>query len=323
MTGLQDSLTNSRSMLRNCFDKMGQLFCLNDCFHQRDSTAGLPEALGETLYQYKAVKERFPDFVDGVVTSRPPSKVQLLADRYTLSKCIADLPTRELKRYAFSIFQKYPIEEHYSMDQDALLADDCTTSIGGKSHSAVYLQLVAKNGGTMFTIATHSDLRVNELVLQCQNTIAVRVRNLYGAPPNTDYIVQEINESLSRSLSKFNAFRALFPSCLYSPRFKRSFESATEPSQGAIFQAAEQAVRRKALTPMAPDGNLVKDVTPPKSRYRICELRIFNPIAYRVYFSEEEGRLFFALLEKKPPPQKQDQQIKRAAEIVAELHLPG
>jgi putative component of toxin-antitoxin plasmid stabilization module len=69
---------------------------------------------------------------------------------------------------------------------------------------------------------------------------------------------------------------------------------------------------------------LIKDVTPKKEKdIRVLELRVFDPVAYRVYFYEAPDTVYFGLVEKKPSEKVQNNQINTATSIIKQLVEQG
>ena len=54
-----------------------------------------------------------------------------------------------------------------------------------------------------------------------------------------------------------------------------------------------KAKNRGFKSPFYPDTKIIKDVTPAKFKCRIMELRVYTPIALRVYFCEKKDSVFY------------------------------
>jgi hypothetical protein len=296
-------------------------FYFNDCLPQDKSRHEVLSCLKRALPEYKTIREKFHDDVDGIVTSRMPGNIVLNADGFTLKNCIEGLVDRDLRRYAFAVFGKYPVEEHFlAQNEDDLLENKYYIAIGGIEYDALNAMLVGGNGGILFSLALHDDLRKDVISIGDKNGEKYFVFNLYGETENTACIEREIQGLIADQLGNFELLLLEIGACSYTEQFQTAFNRLSGSIQKAIIKHFAKARSREGPTAFYADGVLIKDVTPStQNDIRLSELRIFDPVAYRVYFYEAKDTVYLALLEKKPTGKVQSGQIRTAAEIVRRM----
>lgn len=299
-------------------------FCFNDCIPTSASDHYLSQCLEQVLIEYNEVKKTFPVVVDGIITSNSISDYIINQTDCTLADCVALIDNRDLRSLAYRVFSKYPIEEYFTeINEDDLLSKDYSITISGTTHSAINPVIVSNCNGILFTLGLHDDLRKDILTLNSNTKETVDVNNLYGLIDNTNYIKNFIKEQLIAKLGNFDKLLELIGPNTYSSRFASGFEDASLEIQNSIIKHIQDAIDRKGSSFFYSDGNLIKDVTPAKYDYKVFELRLFSPVAYRIYFYEGANKIYMALIEKKPPPKKQDIHITAAASTIKQMVLMG
>jgi putative component of toxin-antitoxin plasmid stabilization module len=273
----------------------------------------------KTLPEYKTIRTKYASEVDGVVTPALPEFMTLNQNGFTLKNCIEGLTDRNLKRYAFSVFGKYPAEDYFAVkDEDGLIENNYYIEINDERYDALNIKLVQENEGFLFSLALHDDLQKNTLVIK--NNDEFFVFNLFGDAANTVYIDQRIRELISEKSGNFEKLLFSTGEAIFSARFKDLFDKVPKSVHNAVLGHFSAARRREGVTPFFADGGLVKDVTPEKEKdIKVFELRIFDPVAYRVYFYEAADIVYLGLVEKKPSDKVQSNQIKTAASIIKQL----
>ena len=298
-------------------------FYFNDCLPLNKSEHEISLCFQKTLREYKTIKTKYAAEVDGIITSKLTEQIVLKKDNFTLKNCIETLPDkeRELKKYAFSIFKKYPVGDHFTIkNEDDFIVNDYFIAINNAEHEAFNLKLVQENDGVLFSLALHNDLQKNTLPIKDKNGCEYSVLNLFGETNNTNFIDKKIQELIAGKLGNFKKLLFSIGNCSYSERFKDGFNKASAATQEAIIKHFEEARSRKGNTPFYADGVLIKDVTLEKERkIKIFELRIFKPVPYRVYFFEALNKVYLGLIEKKPNDKEQSTHIKTAASIIKQL----
>ncbi len=295
-------------------------FCFNDCMPNTASENSLTECLQNTLKEYNEVKKSYPENVDGIVTSYRISQFLLNANNFSLENCVASMTDKDLRTLAYRIFSKHPIEKYYAeINEDDLLQKDYTITVAGTNHTAINPVIVSSNNGVLFTLGLHNDLRKDVLRITSNTTATVDVNNLFGLDVNTTYIKDLIKQSITDKLGNFEKLLKMIGANSCSTRFKKSFDGLSSKVQLSILEHFEAAKKRKGVTPFFADKDLIKDVTPEKIPFKVYELRIFSPVAYRVYFYEAQAKTYLAMAEKKPADKKQDTHIDAATSIISQL----
>ena len=82
-------------------------------------------------------------------------------------------------------------------------------------------------------------------------------------------------------------------------RFQKDFNKLSFEAQNSIINLFGKAKNRNLATPFYSDNKIVKDVTPSNGNCTVLELRVYNPIALRVYFNESGGRVNVCSIEQK------------------------
>jgi hypothetical protein len=298
-------------------------FCFNDCIPDTASEHSLRQCLIDTLQQYNEVKKEYPNEVDGVVTSVSIHDFILNAQlNYSLASCVSGIPDKDLRTIAYRIFTKYPIDKHYSdIDDEDLLQNDYAITIGGTKHVAFNPVITSLNNGVLFTLGLHQDLRKNVLTVGSNTNATVDVNNLFGLDINTTYVKDLIKQSTIGKPENFQRLLEIIGDHTISPRFKKSFDRLSSQVQIAILEHFEAAKNRNGITPFFSDNDLVKDVSQQGIAFRVFELRIFQPVPFRVYFYEAQNKIYLAMVEKKPSDKKQDSHIDSATSIISQMLL--
>jgi hypothetical protein len=297
-------------------------FCFNDCIPKDGADHELVKRLSETLTHYDSIKNHFPGHIDGVITDRLPSETFLNNTQFTLADCIGHLD-RELKKIALSNFNKYPVENYcLPNDIDRLLALNFKIFIDKNPYDAINAMIVAENNGVLFTLLIHSDLKNNFLTIKDDKNKKYQVLNLFGDKENTLFVKHIINRKLILQLENFDKLKAIVGECSHNTRFKKDFECLPLNTQDFLIKEIQFAIDRNAKTRFYPDDKLIKNVTPDNEKQiKIFELRIFSPLAIRMYFFETSTKVYLGSIEGKPKKKEQTGDILNAVSIIKELIL--
>lgn len=297
-------------------------FCFNDCIPKGSNQYLLVQSLNSTLTEYKILKEVFPDDITGIVTEKSPKDIIIDTNNFSLFNCISMLD-RSLRIFAHSVFNKLPIDGYLKIkDEESLINNSYTTSVNNISYDALNLVIYCDNGSVLFTLALHDHLKKNKIEIYCNTILWNGIDNLFGHPLNTSIINKLIEDDKNSSLDNFEKLLALIGVNVYSKRFKQGFDQATGQVQESILIHFQKAIDRNGSTKFYSDEDLIKDVTPIKeTKIKICELRIFNPVAYRIYFYESSSIVYLGLIENKPPNKVQNNHIKNAISIIKQLEI--
>ena len=295
-------------------------FCFNDSIPTNGKNDELVKHLSVTLKHYDLIKKNFPLHVDGIITDRIPEKLILNSVNFSLADCIRFLE-REVKKIAFSNFVKYPIEEFYTrIDIDNLLEKEYIIVFNDLSIDATNAKIVQDNEGILFTLPIHDELKKNTLFISDITKQTCEVINQYGADANTAFISEFIQADIVNRADGFEKLLAMVGDCKYDSRFKMDFDNLTSATQKKLLSHIHQAIERKAQTRFYPDDEKIKDVTPTKEKaVKVFELRVFEPVAVRMYFYEAPQKIYFGSIEGKPKRKVQDNDILNAISVIKEL----
>ncbi|WP_396194975.1 hypothetical protein [Flavobacterium sp.] len=295
-------------------------FCFNDCIPNDGTNDMLVNHLSTTLTHYDQIKNKFPSNIDGIITDRYPTKLILNNIDFSLANCIEQL-NRELKKIALINFNKYPLEYYFTItDEDNLIKGEFSIDINKISYDGINAKIVEENEGILFSLPVHNDLKKNKLTISNNQNEKYNVLNQYGDDSNTEFILDLINADLIQSKEGFQKLIAIIGNCIYNERFQREFENLPSSTQKKVLDHTVQSINRKEKTRFYPDDKIIKDVTPNKEAdIKVFEMRVFNPLALRIYFYEAEEKVYFGGIEKKPKKKVQNLDILNAASVIKEL----
>jgi hypothetical protein len=100
-------------------------------------------------------------------------------------------------------------------------------------------------------------------------------------------------------LSNFDKLKETLGKCIFEESFIKDFNKTAVGVQESIIQEFDKAKRRNLITPFYPDTKIIKDVTQKNFNCKVMELRVYQPVALRVYFSELNGIVYISSIEQK------------------------
>jgi len=296
-----------------------KLFLFNDIIPSPISDQEIIVALKNTVIEYKNLKEKFPDNIDGIISSTQLNNINLNAN-LTLSGTLELIDNKEIKDYSFSIFTKYPIENF--LDIDAVLQDKNEHSfvLNTINKDALFIKIISNENGILFSLNLHSDLAKDSLIINSSDSTSFSVDNLYGLKLNTDFIEEIIkNEEISK-LGNLERLKQILNNPTSSKKFDNTFSKMSKEIQGLIIEGFETIISFKKNGTNIPE-TLLKEVT--HKNETIKELKMRDPIAKRLYFKEIDGVYYLASLENKPLKDRQTREqsshIKNAVSILKGL----
>lgn len=281
----------------------------------------LISALENTLREYKLLKDEYPLVIDGIITHNVLDSINLNEGGLKLSDCLNFISDQSLKRFAYRVFTKYSLEENFVIfDDQNLINNSFFITIGGQKYNALNPKIVSENDGTLFSLLLHKHLSQNNLNIYDNSGNNYIVYNLFGRDDNTQYIRNIINNSIFIKSNNWDKLLLVVGKSEFSTKSKRNFDKSSLQIQEAIIARFQAAKDRKGISFFFADGTLIKDVTAEKeTEIKVYELRIFDPVAYRVYFYETENVMYLGLIEPKPQPKVQSSHISTATSIIKEL----
>lgn len=300
---------------------MHHFFFNNETLPKSDNIHVFTDLFKNTLREFETlIKEDSLNVFKGLVTEKLPSEINL--GGFTLANAIDNIDDTELKKLAYYYFTKYPVEDHFELEEIVtLLEKECYFEIDGKEYDTLYLTFIAFFGRTAFTVPIHKNLQANILKLTSRTQKGdLALYNLFGEQSNTVFIRDYLLQLVKEQLSLFERLIVTLDNPVFPPSFEKAFFKLTTAEQASIVDEFEKCIARDLTTPLYPDNQRIKDVTPNNAKCNVYELRVYSPTALRVYFNEGEEKVYLGSIEKKSNPD-QNKDIKRAHSIIHKLIL--
>lgn len=102
--------------------------------------------------------------------------------------------------------------------------------------------------------------------------------------------------------SNFDKLNTLVDNFNFSNNFEKDFKSSSLEIQESIINQFIKSIKRGLKTPFYPDTKIVKDVSPDNHKCKVMELRVYSPVALRVYFNESNSFVNVISIEQKSNP---------------------
>uniref|UniRef100_UPI00404B3B9F hypothetical protein n=1 Tax=Flavobacterium sp. TaxID=239 RepID=UPI00404B3B9F len=295
-------------------------FSFNECFPKTQSDDFIVNCLNNSISEFKKVKSKFGYLVNGILTDREPKKV-LLNNNLNLADSIKYLD-RDNRTIALANFNKYPIEDYCDfIDYDEIILKKYFIEVANVNYDSLNAKISQLNDGILFSLAIHTDLKQNFVIIHEEDSSnKSKVLNHFGEVNNSEFIIQSINNEIINSKKGFEKFISLFENPVYLNSFQQDFEKLTIACQDSIIREFIEAKKRNLPTNFSADGTLIKDVTNVKEKeINVFELRIFSPVAIRVYFYETDQKVYFGSVKKKPAKKVQNNDIETSKSTIKEL----
>jgi len=296
-----------------------KLFLFNDIIPSPISDAEIIIALKKTIIEYKILKEKYPDNIDGIISSAQLNSINL-TNILTLANCLELIDNKEIKDYSFSIFTKYPIENF--LDIETVLAEniDHHFVLNSSNKDALFIKMISNENGILFSLNLHSDLAKDSLVINSNNSTSFSVDNLFGLKLNTDFIDEVIRKEEISKLGNLDKLKKILDNSTSSKKFDNTFNKMSKEIQDLIIEGFETIINLKKKGLNIPE-TLLKEVA--HKNETIKELKLRDPIAKRIYFKEIDSIYYLASLENKPLKDRQTKEqsshIKNAVSILKGL----
>ncbi|MEY8870271.1 hypothetical protein AB9K24_12250 [Meridianimaribacter flavus] len=124
---------------------------------------------------------------------------------------------------------------------------------------------------------------------------------------------------ISNYASNFAKLNAVVDNFKFSDKFEKDFQGLNEDVQESIIRTFIKAKKRGLVTPFYPDTKIVKDVSLSNRKCTVLELRVYSPVAVRVYFNEDNGHVNVVSVEQKSNPD-QNADIKKAQDNLLNMY---
>ncbi|MFA5649843.1 MAG: hypothetical protein WC914_01695 [Proteiniphilum sp.] len=115
--------------------------------------------------------------------------------------------------------------------------------------------------------------------------------------------------------SGFEKIVSRFPNVRYTNKFQKTFNELSNEVQNSIVRKLNDAIAQNCIN--QPNGILVKEVSL-SGRCKVLEIRVYSPVALRVYFNFENDIVSFASIEQKSNPD-QNEDIRNAERLLMYL----
>ncbi|MGV8945378.1 MAG: hypothetical protein ACOH1N_03030 [Lutibacter sp.] len=299
-----------------------KLFLFNEIVPNDVSNTEILKALEDTIKQYKILKEKFPENIDGIITTTQLDKI-ILCDNFDLTSFLKSLKNKEIRGYAYSIFTKYPMDNYFETDSVLMEEIEYFLFLNEIKNDALYLKVVSNVNGIAFTLNLHIALAKNSLKIDSSDYSTFSIDNLFGYEDNTKHICEIIKAEEYSKLGNFEKLQDVLKNPKYSKKFENSFSKISKEIQDIIIESFETVIDNRAKG-VDTSETLLRDVTPSKEKeISVKELKVRDPIAKRIYFSEINGKYYLASLEDKPLKDRltkeQSSHIKNAVSKLKEL----
>jgi len=296
-----------------------KFFVFNDLMPDAASNQEIMLALKSTIVEYKILKEKYPNSIDGIISCTHLSDINL-SENLTLADILELIDNKEIKDYSYSIFTKHPIE--FFLDTDVVLDEgkDHFFLLDKTKRDAFFIKIVSNGKDILFSLNLHPDLAKDMLTISCSDSTSFSVDNLYGIQQNTANIERIIKKEEISKLGNLDKLKQILNNAITSKKFDNTFSKMSKEVQEAIIENFESVISYKSKGLNIPE-TLLKEVTHKKDT--IKELKMRDPIAKRLYFEEINGIYYLASLENKPLKDRQTKEqsshIKNAISIFKEL----
>lgn len=294
-------------------------FYFNECLPVAAvSTNDLVQLLIKTINEYESLVKKNKGVDRNIILASETEKINICDSN--LKNVILSIPdkNREARALAFSYFTKYPIQNHLqSVDFDDKILEE---EYQFETLDATNLAVASFNNCFLFTVAVADSIKKNSLQL-AGKTEQLTIDNLFGETPNTLYIETQIDKINAKGLELFEQLKASLKNPIYAQTFEKAFKSESIDVQESIIYNFTEAPKRELATPYFPDnrkGGLIKDVTPDHNskKAKVYELRVYSPVALRVYFFELNEKIYLSSIgyknEYKKKNSAQSKDINRA-----------
>lgn len=114
--------------------------------------------------------------------------------------------------------------------------------------------------------------------------------------------------------TNFEQLTAFLGSSVITKNFEKNYSLLSSDAQESIKDEFEKAAKRNLATRFYPDTKIIKVVSVSK-KCTVYELRVYQPVALRVYFNEIGDTVYLASIEHKSNPD-QNEDIKKAEKLL-------
>lgn len=267
----------------------------NECLPRDQVVEQYASALLETATAYASLKKKHPE-LEGVVTTVYRNSLLISEDGISLWDCIQKINDKHMRTLLCSWLINYPVRNclDETINEDDLINQSYTLSVGGIQHSAMNLAIAQNNGIFLFTLGVHADLRQNELSLVGTSDRLLTVCNLYSnETANVAFVENFISEAENATLSIANQIdRLLDGRVKRTNAYVQSFNKLGVANQQAILDRLNKA-KELNLLDFKVDNDIFRHTVGFDKKEKKCgpvyELRVRQPKEIRIYFQYVEN----------------------------------
>lgn len=264
--------------------------------------------LEKTLDAYKKLRNEFQHYVEnGIITIDNPQNIKIY--NVSLLELLKKINNNDMRKYAYWIFSKYPIEQWISDSAytDMLLQDEYIT-LGQENYRTFILPVVKREKGYIFSIPFCAESKG----MSSWNDVPLLHDITYKNTKN--WLIDKISERIDDFIEKIKLQLSKYGfSVKYPSSFVHSLYSLSENEQITITKLIISCAAKGYLE--KPDHDLVK-----VEDGVVWAIRNRAPVM-RIYFECEERILYIASLYKGHEERLINEHIQRAPEIIRNLKL--
>ena len=262
----------------------------NECLPRNQVVEQYASALQDTALAYASLKKRH-NSLEGIVSTVEWNSMLMNDEGISLGDCIKKIQNQSVRNLVCSWLKNYPVRDYIdeTINEDDLIEQSYTLSIGGTDYPATNLAIARYNGIFLFTLGIHEDLRKNELTLIGSGDKSLTVCNLYSQQPeNVAYVEQLIIDAENSTLSITEQIDKLFGGRVKRTNaYCQAFSKLREANQQAILARLNRA-KELNLLDFKVDDDIFRHTSgfDKKEKYYgpVFELRIREPKEIRIYF---------------------------------------
>ncbi|WP_276345608.1 hypothetical protein [Daejeonella sp. JGW-45] len=164
-------------------------------------------------------------------------------------------------------------------------------------------------------IEVDSEIKANEFCLsEVNGFLGVDFGNQIIKPHKKIIDVGTYSSWISYYQTNFEKLILFIGEAITTKNFEKTYQSLAKDVQNSIYEEFNKAANRHLATRFYPDTKIIKDVSI-SNKCTVLELRVYHPVALRVYFNEINGLVYLASIEQKSNP-NQNEDIQKAEKLL-------
>ncbi len=294
------------------------VFYFNNCHPQCTDKEELANAFTSTLLEYQALKTKYSDEVEGVVSHEI---TKLSFGDTCLPEIFELLKQKEHRNYAYRIFNKYPIESFFDIEKAFENPKEYKIGFDNDTQDAFFLKIAYDNKSVLFSLAISEEIKKNQLEIFSDDEPSLSIDNLFGIKDNTDYVENIILNEINSKKNNLELIKTIAKNAFTSSKFERTFNKVSSGVQIELIVGFQKIIELKEKG--EPISEQILKHNNDDAELTLSYLKIRDPEAMRLYFSVIDGQYYLAALEKKPLKKgkttEQSTHIKNARSMVIQM----